>query len=283
MNTPTRYGTHSTTRGAGHQTSQLTICRFSRDPQRPSPGAIVAGPREPRTEPTPATARTSTQIPLQTPVPFAGTPAVFRMVMEDSTQHRSRLDTDLRAMLQALPTRADIETLIQRIEEAHSRDIQEIRTDLHTVTDRVASRETVTAALESRVQALECANDSHTRETQEMQLHLEKMEDRSRRNNLRLRGIPEATGPEDLQETVTAIFHRIMEAPPPSLEIDRLHRTLGPKSTDPSRPRDVLCRLHRYAQKEVILRKETWEISTSTGQAYRSSQIFLEQRCRDVL
>lgn len=85
------------------------------------------------------------------------------------------------------------------------------------------------------------------------------MGDRSRRNNLRLRGIPEATGPEDLVETVTAIFHKLLDSPPPSLEIDRVHRTLGPKSTDPSRPCDVLCRLHRYAKKEVILRR-AWEL-----------------------
>lgn len=75
-------------------------------------------------------------------------------------------------MLQALPTRPDIEALIQRIEEAHSSDVQKLQTELHTVTDRVASGETVVASLESQVQALERANISH-RETREMQLHLE--------------------------------------------------------------------------------------------------------------
>lgn len=88
-----------------------------------------------------------------------------------------------------------------------------------------------------------------------MQLHLEEMEDRSRRNNLR---IPEATGPEDLAETATAIFRMLMADPPPNLEIDRIHRTLGPKSTDPARPRDVLCRLRKYAQKETLLRN-AWD------------------------
>lgn len=100
-------------------------------------------------------------------------------------------------------------------------------------------------ALETRVQALERANASHMVESQEMQLHLEEMEDRSRRNNLRLRGLPEATGPEDLAVTVTAIFDSLLDPTPPS--IDRVHRTLGPKSTEPSRPQDVLCRLHRFS------------------------------------
>lgn len=130
--------------------------------------------------------------------------------------------------------------------------------ELHSISDRVTSGEVLTVSLETRVQTLEHANASHIIEYQEMQPHLEEMEDRSRRNNLRLRGLPKATGPEDLAETVTAIFYSLLGTPPPSLEIDRVHLTLGPKSTDPSRPRDVLCRLHRFAQKETLLHK-AWD------------------------
>lgn len=35
------------------------------------------------------------------------------------------------------------------------------------------------------------------------------MQDRSRRNNLRLRGFPEATGAEDLAATAADIFHKL--------------------------------------------------------------------------
>lgn len=79
------------------------------------------------------------------------------------------------------------------------------------------------------------------------------MEDRSHRNNLRLRGLPEATGPEDLADTAVAIFRSL-----PGIELDRIHRALGPKPTDPLRPRDVVCRVHHYVHKELILRK-AWE------------------------
>lgn len=87
-------------------------------------------------------------------------------------------------MLQALPMRADIEALILRIEEAHSRDLREVRTELHSLTDRVTTGETSLSSLESRVLALESVQDSQSVGAQEMQLHLEEMEDRSRRNNL---------------------------------------------------------------------------------------------------
>lgn len=64
-------------------------------------------------------------------------------------------------------------------------------------------------------------------------------------------------GTEDLAVSVTAIFQKILGTAP-TLELDRVHRTLGPKSSDPERPQDVLCRLHKYTQKELILRK-AWE------------------------
>lgn len=75
---------------------------------------------------------------------------------------------------------------------------------------------------------------------------------------MRLRGLPEATGAEDLEASVTAIFQGVLGTPQVSIELDRVHRTLGHRSSDPDRPRDVLCRVHRYTQKDLILRK-AWE------------------------
>lgn len=115
--------------------------------------------------------------------------------------------------------------------------------------------------LMNRIEALERSQESQDATAIDLQLHLEDLEDRSRRNNLRLRGIPEATGAEDLAATVSAIFQIILGPTPPSVEMDRVHRTLGPKSTDPVRPRDVLCRIHHYNQKELILRR-AWEQGT---------------------
>lgn len=261
MNTPKGYRTRAITKETRTPTTQLGIQRYLTDKRELSQDAIAASPRDLRTvsdfNNTDMSRAPSPTISTD-PGPLMGTPAVFRSATADPTPGQSRLEDDLRAMLQALPTRADIETLIQRVEEAHKRDIQEIKTDIQTIDHRVTTGESLTSALESRILSLEQAQESRDRELQEVQLHLEEMEDRSRRNNLRLRGIPEATESEDLAVTVTAIFHRLLETPPPTLEIDRVHRALGPKSTDPERPRDVLCRLHRYAQKEVILRA-AWE------------------------
>lgn len=61
----------------------------------------------------------------------------------------------------------------------------------------------------------------HISATIDLQLHLEGMEDRSRHNNLRLCGLPEATEAEDLRATAIDIFRQIAgSAIPESLQID---------------------------------------------------------------
>lgn len=115
------------------------------------------------------------------------------------------------------------------------------------------------STLEQQVYALESLQDSHVDATVALQLHMEDMEDRSRRNNLWLRGLPEATGMEDLSETAAAIFRKVAgNSLPTSLEFEWIHRALGPRSTDPNRPLDV-CRIHHYTHKENILRR-AWEV-----------------------
>lgn len=99
--------------------------------------------------------------PIPSPEPFnlMETPAVTQPDMAGPSQSQTKLDADFRAMLQALPMRSDIEALILRIEEAHRRDIQEVKTELHTITDRLSTRENLITSLETWVLALEQAQD----------------------------------------------------------------------------------------------------------------------------
>ena len=56
---------------------------------------------------------------------------------------------------------------------------------------------------------------------------LEDVENRARRDNLRVRGIPEVI--TDLQGTATAFFQELApDIPPDRLEFDRIHRSLAP-------------------------------------------------------
>lgn len=129
---------------------------------------------------------------------------------------------------------------------------------MSTLAERVSTGEASFSILENRVSELERARDHHRDTTIALQLHLEDVEDRSRWNKLWLRGLPETTKAENLGDKVQEIFRIILEDPTGSIDIDRAHRALGSRSADPGRPRDVVCRLLRYPQKDAILRR-AWE------------------------
>lgn len=170
-------------------------------------------------------------------------------------------DTELWALLKALPTKTDIESLLSRTETQHHKEIQEVRGELQTLSTRLSAGETSVSDLEHRVADLEHLQNAHIDAATMLHLHMEEREDRSRRNNLCLRGLPEMTGHEDLAVTAADIFHKLPgDTLPQKLEFDWIYRALGPCSADPNRPRDVICRLHHCSHIETITRK-AWEAS----------------------
>lgn len=82
------------------------------------------------------------------------------------------------------------------------------------------------------------------------------LEDRSCRNNLKIRGIPESVPPEDLRSYVQSIFKEVLpEISTKDFEIDRIHRLPKPKHLPDKIPRDVLLRVHFFQIKEDFMKK----------------------------
>lgn len=89
-----------------------------------------------------------------------GTPAVFGPDPGDSfhphlTPLTLRADAELRALLQALPTRADMESLASRLET--SKDIEAVRTDINSLTEQMGVGEATVLALKQRLRRVEDA------------------------------------------------------------------------------------------------------------------------------
>lgn len=165
---------------------------------------------------------------------------------------------ELKNLIQALPTKADIEAQITRVEDAHRKDLQL----LQTLTERLIVDEMVTNRLEQPISQVERAGASQTNDAAALQVQLDGLEDHGRRNNLRLQGLPETTDRENLWDTVMLIFKRMLTGKvPPYMEMDRLHRVLEPRPPDSSNPRDVICHMHYYSHRDTILRK-AWEAGT---------------------
>lgn len=77
------------------------------------------------------------------------------------------------------------------------------------------------------------------------------LEDRSRHNNVKLRGVPENILPADLQKYARDLMHSILpDASPRDLFVDRIHRISKPPHLATFVPRDVLIRVHFFHVKE---------------------------------
>lgn len=75
-------------------------------------------------------------------------------------------------------------------------------------------------------------------------------------NNLRVWGIPKTVGPKRLLEVTIGVFKTILQvAEDTDIKIHNIHRSLSPKPADPTKTRDVVCRIHHYPVKKELIRK----------------------------
>ena len=80
------------------------------------------------------------------------------------------------------------------------------------------------------------------------------LEDRSRRNNLRIDGISESRNKtwEECEEEIQKVFNEKLGVK--NVQIERAHRSKRSKSNNNSeKPRAIVCKLFNYKQKEEII------------------------------
>lgn len=104
-----------------------------------------------------------------------------------------------------------------------------------------------------------------------MQRHMEDLGNRGRRNNLRVRGVPESIE-----------YHQIQQC----IEMERIHRALRPKGRDTDPPRDIICFLTSFSMKKEILRKARNRINIAHESAdikrYQGLSNITLQHCKDL-
>ncbi|CAH2300662.1 Hypothetical predicted protein [Pelobates cultripes] len=132
--------------------------------------------------------------------------------------------------------------------------VSDMRKDTHEVGTRVN-------ALEEKTDELCHMNDTIVEKIQRMEAdnkrlmeNLADLEDRSRHNNICVRGVPETV----TQEELPAYLLRLFQAIQPSVELadlhlDRAHRVPKPQNLAHEVPRDIVTRLNYYSAKEAIL------------------------------
>uniref|UniRef100_A0A087XD28 L1 transposable element RRM domain-containing protein n=1 Tax=Poecilia formosa TaxID=48698 RepID=A0A087XD28_POEFO len=154
-------------------------------------------------------------------------------------------------------TIADISSLLSSQKEALS---AEFKLSFESLNSTLDSNATMTyhgqriCSLEDNVEKV-CANLQ--KENEMLRAKVVDLEGRSRRQNIRIVGLPEhIEGPRPssfFSKLLTEVLGKDTLPSPP--EIARAHRTLAPKPAPGSRPRPVILRFHRFQEKDLIIRE----------------------------
>lgn len=157
--------------------------------------------------------------------------------------------------LQAIPTKEDFRQLIEDVKSTCRSEIQVLQSGLKHLADRVEMAEEEIQETKLAVHRTQLQGADHHTMLRDMQRHVEDLDNRGRRNNIRVRGIPEVDGPEDIQHILQDVFNNLLGEPVTKfIEMDRAHRALRPKNAT-TQPRDIICRINSYPLKEDIMRQ----------------------------
>ncbi|XP_073399282.1 uncharacterized protein [Dendrobates tinctorius] len=134
------------------------------------------------------------------------------------------------------------------------KEMSELRSDIRHIGHRVESLEYAQVGLIEASNALGDHLQMHRQHLNSVYLALEDQKNRSRRKNIRIRGIPKSFVPEALHKVSKEIFADILGPDRANtLIIERVHRALRPKTKVNERPRDIICGLLSYVDTAAIL------------------------------
>lgn len=162
---------------------------------------------------------------------------------------RRNMTGELTALLNSSlePIRSSVESFQLSLAEQTS-TVREMETSLSDHSDRITQ-------LELDVSGLQSDLGSVVKENTELRAKVEDLESRSKRQNVRVLGLPENVEGKDARVYMAGLFADLLGdllSEPP--ELDRAHRSLQPKPRPDDPPRPIIVRFHRYMEKEAVLR-----------------------------
>ena len=200
---------------------------------------------------------------------------------------KSRQDVDLASELQASndPAHGDNDAA------ASLTDIQKLLTGMEeriisSLTAQISANHATIAKHDQTIQAIETSmNDYHdrlttlesavgklTKENEQLQLKVDDLENRSRRCNIRITGIPEGAEANQPTSFIESCLGEILgpDAFPHPLTVDRAHRLTFQRRQDGA-PRPFIACIHRFQVKQRIM-----QLAREKGPlSYRGSEIHI--------
>uniref|UniRef100_A0A803K9I3 L1 transposable element RRM domain-containing protein n=1 Tax=Xenopus tropicalis TaxID=8364 RepID=A0A803K9I3_XENTR len=189
-------------------------------------------------------------------------PARKRMLDKDTesqqelSESESDCEEDIRSYLKCLPSKAEIKNMLQELTTAIRDEMRDLKKDVISLSARTDTMEKNHEKLIKHNTYLHKTVHNQAEKIDELERQMEDFENRSRRINIRIRGIPETVTQGELKGSLQQIFNNILSKDLNNeIKMDRYHRVAKTKNAPPDSPRDVLCALHDYTTKETILMK----------------------------
>ena len=136
---------------------------------------------------------------------------------------------------------------------------EEMMHELQAHRDDVAQVQTRIAELESASLVMKETLVITMKENKQMHDKMVDLESRSRRNNMRIYGVPEGKEGKSVPEFVSELLETHIKLPEGlKLQIQRAHRALNPKPPPTAAPRSIVVAFLQFQVKECVLR-QAWQ------------------------
>ncbi|CAH2274490.1 Hypothetical predicted protein [Pelobates cultripes] len=165
---------------------------------------------------------------------------------------------DLKTLLSQLPSKLDLELMFSKMERSFGDKLQSLHEEVSQIGHRVQTLEEEGEASALHLTNIQSLQQTHNEAILFLQRKIEDLDNRGKRNNLRIRGFPETQQgeTEDIILLLTGLFNKILGRPLDTvIKFDRAHRALRPRALPQDKPRDIICKIHHFPLKEAILQK----------------------------
>lgn len=173
-------------------------------------------------------------------------------------EHLSQLSKEFKSLKEEM--RRDLNAFKCEVLKTMKDDFAEFKDgvvrELQTQNASITEAQSRIADLESTCLEFKDALVATLRQSIEMKDKMTDLESRSRRNNLRIYGVPEDKEGKSVTDFVNELLSEQLELPPGmDLQIQRAHRALAPKPSAGSAPRSLIVNFLQYHVKELVLQK----------------------------
>lgn len=145
-----------------------------------------------------------------------------------------------------------IKSELQAVKAEFSNSLVSVQTDMLALKSTVKDMEQSLSTCSDDITVLEDKVDSLMATVAKLEDKCEDLEARSRRNNIRIIGIPEDNPCTTL--AISELLKKVLNTDR-DIMVDRSHRTLQPKPKPGERPRAVVARLHYHSDCTAVLQR----------------------------